>query len=369
MRLRTSPAQQGFTLIEMMVCAAITSILAAGVFLSATALNRAYTATDRYSSAHLQQIRIMDFLARDVKRSFSVTVPDPSTCIMPTCNPQTVTCIMPNYVVQTGDPEAVSDATKIGTRRTPVVIGSINKAVVDYGVTETRTVADAVTYGNVVSPSATLDSATALFTAADIGRPITGSGNTIADGTTIQSVNSPSRVTLSKNTLRTAINVTIRIYGRGNRTVTDAAATAGSPVLTSETAYFKSPEDIGKPVTGTAIPAGATIVSITNTTTATMSANAIATISSQYLTIGGTVVVYAVSNNKITRTENGGLTTIASSTDQLIPQTTDVQQANTEYTASTVTFQPIFTLTGTPAQRTGTTIFSTAYLRNKRRGN
>ena len=359
MRSRQSHSEQGFTLIELMIGATITSILASGIFLSAMALNRAYTAADRYFSAHLQQVRIMDYLARDVKRSFSVTT---------SADLRTVTCIMPNYVVQTGDPEAGGNSQRSGTRRTPVVIGTINKAVVDYGVTETRSVGDAATYSTILTPSATLTSATALFTSADVGRPITGSDNTIAAGTSIQSVNSPSSVTLSKNTLRTALNVTIRIYGSGNRTVTDAVATAGSNTITSDTAYFKA-EDVGKPVTGTAIPAGTTIVSVSSITTARMSANAIATISTQYLTIGGTVVVYTVSNNKITRTENGVLTTIASSTDQLIPQTTDYQQSNTEYTSTTVTFQPIFTSNGTAAQRTGTTVFSTAYLRNKRRGN
>ena len=54
-------------------------------------------------------------------------------------------------------------------------------------------------------------------------------------------------------------------------------------------------------------------------------------------------MVYALSGNTITRTENGVLTTIASSTDNLVPETTDVQQANTEYTTTNVTFQPILT--------------------------
>ena len=70
----------------------------------------------------------------------------------------------------------------------------------------------------------------------------------------------------------------------------------------------------------------------------------------------------------ILRTENGTVTTIASSTDQLVPQTTDVELANTEFTNSTVTFMPIFTSNGASADRTGTTLCSTAYLRNKRRG-
>ena len=79
-------------------------------------------------------------------------------------------------------------------------------------------------------------------------------------------------------------------------------------------------------------------------------------------------VVYSISNSTIQRTENGAVTTIASSTDQLVPQSTDVELANTEYTNTAVTFMPIFTMSGSPAARTGTSLFSTAYLRNKRRG-
>ena len=94
---------------------------------------------------------------------------------------------------------------------------------------------------------------------------------------------------------------------------------------------------------------------------------------------GVTQVVYSVNNQSILRTENGTVTTIASSTDQLVPQTTDVQLANTEYTSTVVKFSPTFifgaapTPTPSPApantRRDGTTVYSTAYLRNLRRGN
>jgi hypothetical protein len=83
---------------------------------------------------------------------------------------------------------------------------------------------------------------------------------------------------------------------------------------------------------------------------------------------GTTSVVYSINNNSILRTENGQVTTIASSTDQLLPLTTDVELSNTEYTKTTVTFMPIFTLAGSAAARSGTTVYTTSYLRNKRRG-
>ena len=93
-----------------------------------------------------------------------------------------------------------------------------------------------------------------------------------------------------------------------------------------------------------------------------------------YCTTGVTTstVVYSISGNSILRTEDTGsgpvLTTIASSTDQLVPNTTDVDLANTEKATMAVTFKPIFTSGNVADERTGTTVFSLAYLRNKRRG-
>jgi hypothetical protein len=79
-------------------------------------------------------------------------------------------------------------------------------------------------------------------------------------------------------------------------------------------------------------------------------------------------VVYSINGASILRTQDGVVTTIASSTDQLVPSTIDTDLANTEYTTMAVTFQPIFTRGNVADERTGTTVFSLAYLRNKRRG-
>jgi hypothetical protein len=345
--------EAGFTLGEAMVTSVVGTLLLAGLFAAGSALQRANAASDDYFSTHMQQIRIMDFLARDVKRSYSVTT---------SSDLKTVTCIMPDYLIQTGDPEAVTDPTTVGQRRKPVVVGPPYKAVVDYGTRNTRSVADAVT----VNASTTLTSATAAFTSADINNPVTGKN--IQTGTTISAIGSSTSVTLSKPATASGSAIYLTVYGDGNRTVMDASTTTGSTTITSSTAYFQA-ADVGKSIVGAGIQAGTKIASITNSTTATLSTAALADAGNLTVTIGGTVVVYAVSGNTITRTENGVITTIASSTDQLLPQTTDWQLSNTEYTTSTVTFQPIFTLNGSTAQRSGTTTYTLAYLRNKRRGN
>lgn len=346
-------AEAGFTLGEAMVATAVATLLFAGMFAAAVGLNRAYAAADNYYSTHMQQIRIMDYLARDVKRSYSVTT---------SSDLKTVTCIMPNYIIQSGEPEAVTDPTTVGQRRKPVVVGPPYKAVVDYGTRSTRSLSDGVT----TNGSSTLTSASAAFTSMDAGNPITGTN--IPSGTTISAVNSSTSITMSKNATASGSSLWFSIYGDGNRTVMDAVTTNGSTTITSNTAYFQA-ADVGRPIVGASIASGTTIQSVSNSTTATLSSAATADYANLTVTIGGTVVVYTVAGNTITRTENGVVTTIASSTDQLLPQTTDWQLSNTEYTTSTVTFQPIFTVNGSAAQRSGTTVYTLAYLRNKRRGN
>jgi autotransporter adhesin len=250
-------------------------------------------------------------------------------------------------------------------------VGPAYKAVVDYGTRNTRSFADGVT----VNASTALTSANeAKFTSADINNPVTGTN--IQSGTIITGVSSATSATMSKAATASGNNIYVSVFGDGNRTLMDAFTTSGSTTITSSTAYFTA-ADVGKPIVGAGIPAGTTVAAVTNSTTATLSVAATADSGNLTVTIGGTVVVYAVSGNTITRTENGVITTIASSTDQLLPQTTDWQLSNTEYTTSTVMFQPFFiqkqNLTQaqmlTDPRRAGTTVYTLAYLRNKRRGN
>jgi len=187
---------KGSTLAETMVAMGIASFMLLAIITASIALQKSFNAIDNYFAAQMQQIRIIEYLSRDVKRSYIVTS---------TTSPQTVVCTIPNYL-------------NGNARRDPTLTWSSKGVKVDYDTTTTTTVA------------------------------------------------------------------------------------------------------------------------------------------------------YSISNQSILRTENGVLTTIASSTDNLIPSTLDIELANTEYATTTITFQPIFTSSGVAASRTGTTLFSTAYLRNKRRG-
>ena len=198
----------GFTLSEMLVAVSISLIVLAAAVASSISLQKSFSAVDNYFATHMQQVRIVDYLSRDVNRGLSVTT---------SVDLQTLTVDVPNYIIQAGDSEAVANPSLIGTPRTPTVAYTSSGLQINYGASTST-------------------------------------------------------------------------------------------------------------------------------------------------------VVYSLSNSSILRTENGAVTTIASSTDQLIPQTTDVELANTECANTAVTFMPTFTMAGSPAARAGTSLYGTAYLRNKRRG-
>src|SRR5437763_4557862 len=205
MKLNASPKVAGFTLSEMLVSVSLSSIVLAAAITAGVSLQKSFNAVDNYFTTHMQQIRIIDYLNRDVKRGLVVTT---------SVDLQSVTMSVPKYIIESGDAEAIANPSLVGTPRTPTVSYGSNGWQVNY---------------------------------------------------------SPSTST----------------------------------------------------------------------------------------------VVYSINGSSILRTENGVVTTIASSTDQLVPSTTDTELANTEYAKTSVTFRPIFTNTD---QSAGTCLYATAYLRNKRRG-
>jgi Tfp pilus assembly protein PilW len=211
--------RQGFTLVEIMVSMGLGMIVLGAIIAASLSLNRTFAAVDNFFSTHLQQVRIIDYLNRDVKRSNIAEI---------SANAQTIYCWVPKYVTEPGDTDATSGT--INTRRTPTI-------------TQTG-------YGYQVN-------------------------------------------------------------------------------------YYPGTVQNGPGGTST----------------------------------NGSAVVYSISGQSILRTEDGVVTTIASSTDQLVDQVTDVNLASSGYLSTVVSFLPIFTSNGTAMERAGTTVYSTAYLRNLRRGN
>ena len=273
---------QGFTFIEMMLAVSIGSLMLAATVAASICLQRSFSAVDNYFASHVQQVRIIDYLSRDVRRSYIV---------MTSANRQTVTCTIPNYLVDNGSNQP--------TRATPMLSLVGNKVVANY---------QASTVNNV--------------------------------------------------------------------TTTQGSTTVSCPGLGLVSSHFSN-TNVGQSVVGTGIPAGTTIQSVSNCllgncSQATMSRAATSSNSNDTLTIGAlTNVVYSVVNQTIQRRENGGLTNIAASADNLIPSTNDIELLNTEFTQSIVTFLPRFARGGQAFldnERAGTAVFSLSYLRNRRRG-
>lgn len=74
-------------------------------------------------------------------------------------------------------------------------------------------------------------------------------------------------------------------YHEGSRVVTDGVTTSGDATVTSATAAFTT-ADIGKPISGTGIPAGTKVRSINSATSIELTANATASGTGVSLTIG-----------------------------------------------------------------------------------
>ncbi len=219
MKLTNERRQQGFTLVEIMVGIGLGTIVLGAIITASLSLSRSFAAVDNFFSTHLQQVRIIDYLNRDVKRSTIAEI---------SANAQTIYCWVPKYVIEPGDTDATPDT--INTRRTPTITKTGYGYQVDY-------------YPGTVQ------------------------------------------------------------NGPGGTSTNNSA------------------------------------------------------------------VVYSINGQSILRTEDGVVTTIASSTDQLVDQVTDVNLASSGYLSTVVSFLPIFTSNGAAMERAGTTVYSTAYLRNLRHGN
>lgn len=137
-------------------------------------------------------------------------------------------------------------------------------------------------YHKVRTASTTLTSATAGFISGDATHSITG--GSIPGSTTITTVTNGTTIVLSNAATASATGVTIH----WTRVVADGVTTSGSPTVTSATAAFAS-TDVGGAFSGAGIPANTTILSVTNATTAVLSANATATATTVSFTFTKTV--------------------------------------------------------------------------------
>src|SRR5437016_10390042 len=112
MKLKHHSHQSGFTLAEIWTAMAIAVVIFAAIMTASLAMQKTFNAVDNYFATHIQQIRIIDYLNRDVKRALIVTT---------SADQQTVTLTIPKYVVQSNDQDGQSNPSLIGTMRTPTI--------------------------------------------------------------------------------------------------------------------------------------------------------------------------------------------------------------------------------------------------------
>src|SRR5437764_5260945 len=124
MKFKNLKKTAGFTLSEMLISVSVSTIVLAAAVASGVSLQKSFSAVDNYFATHMQQVRIVDYLSRDVNRSYSATT---------SVDLQTVTLNLPNYIIREGDSEAVASPSLIGTPRSPTVAYTSSGLQINYG--------------------------------------------------------------------------------------------------------------------------------------------------------------------------------------------------------------------------------------------
>lgn len=109
--------QVAFTLVETLVGAAVASIVLAMLATGSIALMRSYSASEDYSTAQADQLRVLDYISRDVRRALSVSV---------TSSPTTLTLTVPDQY---------ASAAPSRTFRAPTMTLQGNNLTAAYGAT------------------------------------------------------------------------------------------------------------------------------------------------------------------------------------------------------------------------------------------
>src|SRR5947208_9902735 len=131
MRLGHSRKKCGFTLTELMIATGTGGFVLAAIMTSSIALQKTLNAIENYFATQMQQIRIIDYLNRDVKRGLIVTT---------SVDRQNVTITVPSYLIQAGDLEAIANPSLVGTSRTPTISNTSSGRQVNYGASTSTVV-------------------------------------------------------------------------------------------------------------------------------------------------------------------------------------------------------------------------------------
>ena len=88
-RSPSSHPRAGFTLVDLIIGTSLASVVFGALTFGALALQRTYATVDAFGAARGDQLRALDYITRDVRRSQSVTV---------TASPPTIALTIPGYI-------------------------------------------------------------------------------------------------------------------------------------------------------------------------------------------------------------------------------------------------------------------------------
>jgi hypothetical protein len=221
MKLTRHLGQAGFTLLEMAMSVACGLMVIAAILTAGVALQRSYMAVEGYSIAEGDQLRVQDYIALDCRRAVSAAVAN-----------NTLTLLVPKYYSSTGVANSPSYTTA---------------GAIVYGG---RTVQDAVT----ALGSSTVTSATANFTAADVGKVVAITN--FPTGTTISSVTNGTTAVLSSSStadgtaqaIQIDSSVIISYYQSGTNFMRSVAGTA-TAIASNVDTFTVTPQDLTSSVT------------------------------------------------------------------------------------------------------------------------
>jgi len=114
--------RSGFTLLELMISLCVGALILGAVVQGMLALQTLFVATDQYYMATSDQMRVLDFIALDMRRAVSGTVSNSA---------QTLTLTLPDYIDYTQNPPAPRVPT-ISATGTVIYGSSSNQPIVSY---------------------------------------------------------------------------------------------------------------------------------------------------------------------------------------------------------------------------------------------
>lgn len=123
MRLSSSSEKlrrAGFTLPELSVAIAASTIVLGGLLLTMMSLSRAFDATEKYARAHASQVRLIDSIALDLRRATAVSI-----TTSPASNPSSAANTSAKFSYGASNTQTIQDGTydpvnnRIGGRSNP----------------------------------------------------------------------------------------------------------------------------------------------------------------------------------------------------------------------------------------------------------